>query len=397
MNTKILRPRTIIYLVIFFLVFISISILANFYRAELPLQISGALLQSCIVGLMTFFLLKGQSESKEEREKSIKTFQQKLDVYSSFMKSMWDMVAEEFDDDEIKEKSLKKLRKICFRKLVFYLNEGQIKEITEQIKVIGDGKYNELKDAASKISVILQDNLIEKKDKNNKDSAPDHSLLTKMFDAFVGDYAQKEAEPGTSAQPVIEQEGAETADRAANPITYWHFIAYGAVQFTVFKNGKWILGLNESWGDTWRTNAVKSVKPNDIIFLFRRGGGGYVGVFRASDPSYVYIDKENANEYSQKEKDLYDMGHELAIGSRIACIFVEPIAYNYKGVGCKSVRRRTIEKIHDEEAVKFLLEKFSGKGMDREQLKEMGKLDENTPITINSAYFDEIYKGVKLP
>ena len=44
----------------------------------------------------------------------------------------------------------------------------------------------------------------------------------------------------------------------------------------------------------------------------------------------------------------------------VSNIFVEPMAYNYKGVGYRSVRRRTIERIYDNEAVNFLLRGFNG-------------------------------------
>jgi hypothetical protein len=399
----------VIALVFGFVAFIGIAFMTHLFTAtDLPLQISGTFLQAVITAIMTYCLLVGQTASEESRERNIRTFEQKIDVYSEFVETMWKMFERGSDGgDDVTTKELSELRAKCFNRLVFYLDDQQIQDIAKQIKqldALDDGKDKRI--TASIITRILRSNLEGSKEKLELpvDGIAEDQHMRDLFKSFGLVEETEEIVPDISSIPdnFSASNNSSVSDISStsesgqlisqeSDVTYWHLIAYGEEQFAAFKKGNWILGLNESWEDTWRTNAVRAVKPNDIIFLFRRGGGGYIGAFRALEPSFVYIDKENANEYSQEEKDLYDMGHELATGARIACILVEPIAFNYKGVGCKTVRRRTIERINDAEAVKFLLDRFAGKRLDRDQSKAMGKLDENTPIKeLNSEYFNII-------
>jgi hypothetical protein len=322
---------------------------------------------SAIIGVaLTAFAisiqLRQQSDNDAQKKKDIKIFEQKIRVYSEFTEKLWEM----FDDAKVTDEELKGLRIICFRKLVFYLNGEQIKELTEQVSAIRDTSMK----AAGEITHILQKGLTS--DKSKKPSDLDPSDVIKLFNSF------------DKPESIIQ--GQITTD-----VRYWHFnILDEKPQIKAFKQGNWVLALIE-YGEVWRTNLLRQVKPNDIIFLFQRGGTGYVGAFKALDPPSKILEGEKT--YSEVEYAKYDIYEGMPDGATLASnILVEPIAYNFKGVGYYTVRRRTIERMNDLEAVKFLLNRFNGKELDESRRDGQGMLDDGTPITLNKDYFSEIIR-----
>jgi len=136
---------------------------------------------------------------------------------------------------------------------------------------------------------------------------------------------------------------------------------------------------------------MQQVKPNDVIFLFKRGGSGYVGAFRAKDPSSKILYSEKSKEYSDDDLKNYDIYDGLAGGASLCSnILVEPIAYNYVGIGYQIVRRRTIERITDMEAVRFLLNRFNGNDLDDKMLIGKGKLNDETEVKLDEESFSKI-------
>lgn len=65
----------------------------------------------------------------------------------------------------------------------------------------------------------------------------------------------------------------------------------------------------------------------------------------------------------------------------MASLLVEPVAYNYKGVGYKNICRRTIERMNDVDSIIFLLNRFSGNDLSAQQKLGVNKLNENTILT----------------
>jgi hypothetical protein len=336
---------------------------------------------SAIIGVaLTAFAvsiqLKQQSDTDAQRKKNVKIFEQKIRVYSGFTKKLWEM----FDDAKVTDEELKELRKICFKTLVFYLDSEQIKEIAQEIEKIEIGGISDAtKIAAGQITHILRQNLNE-----TKKSEQRGDLIT-LFNSFDNKVVEKE-EPEQVASIVQEQQ-------ITNDVQYWHFnILDEKLQIAAFKQGNWVLALIE-YGEVWRTNLLRQVKPNDVIFLFQRGGAGYVGAFKALDPPSKILEGEKEKSYSDVERAKYDIYEGIPDGATLASnILVEPIAYNFKGVEYYTVRRRTIERMNDPEAVRFLLNRFNGKELDKDRLSGQGKLDIETPVTLNKDYFSKIIR-----
>jgi hypothetical protein len=405
-----------ISVVIGFVAFIGIAIVTNlFSSADLPVQISGALLEAVITALITYFLLSGQTSQEKERDKDVRIFEEKVTVYSEFSEKLWGMIT---DDNEVSNEELIELRKLCFSKLVFYLNDNQIKSISQEITEIGKISTGSIGKIA-RITQILQENLqngsnsfnsksqvsmtLRKESTNNNQIVTRQELLTTLFTAFNREETilKDERDEEISLKEDLIVFGCEDTQ----PIQYWHFNLLGNEQLKSFEDNNWVLNLIEYGSDKFRTNLVKQVKPNDVIFLFRRGGYGYIGAFKALDPPYKILEF-SSNISSNEEFEKYDIYKSFNDGAKLSSnLLVKPIAFNPLGVGAWSIRRRTIERINDPDAVKFTLERFNGKGKDKDgnelserHLKSFGKLniDSKNEIELDIEYFKQVLKLNKL-
>ena len=191
------------------------------------------------------------------KDKDIKIYEQKINIYSEFVQKMWGML----DDGEIFEKELISLRNHCFQKLVFYLNErAQVIEISEEIKKIEIGKVGDAtKFAMAKITNVLQKNLDENMEVKQGE-------IERLYNSFNRNEDEKVQEESTAELQSIDSDN-NNGKSSENNITYWHFNMFGDAQKEAFKNGNWRLSLLEN-GEDWRTNLLKQVKPDDVIFLF---------------------------------------------------------------------------------------------------------------------------------
>jgi hypothetical protein len=359
--------------------FIIASVIFKVYEPGiLSVQFFGALTGVFITVIITAFLLRGQTEGDEKREKNVKEFKQKIQTYSEFIRKMWAM----FDDDNVTDKELKALRTECFQRLVFYLGSKQIREMAGEIERIRDSDDSDAATiAAGRITHILRQSLYHI-NKNEQMNDKKGDLIT-LFNSFV---KKEPAEEGASGPPI------------KNGISYWHFSMLDvALQIRAFEQWNksdeaWALALIE-YGQVWRTNLIKQVKPNDVIFLLKRGGSGYIGAFRVTNPPCEILDAEKVRDYSSRHREKYDIYEGLSDGATLCSnILVKPIAYNCKGVECYAVIPKTIERIRNMESVKFLLNRFNGKDLDKERLAGKGTFDDGTPVKIDENYFSEIIR-----
>jgi len=372
-------------LITLIVIFIASAIIFKVYQIEiLPSQFYGALIGVFITAIVTAFLLRGQTEGEVQKDKDVKIFKQKIVVYSEFTSKMWKMVYDVESDARELEKKYDEIKLFCFDKLVFFLKEDETKNLTEIIEKIDTTQPTDYNlPHICKITNILQ-NSLEIKHKNE-------SSLKNLYYAFGKRNIESKGEKKIDYVEEKENNIFNEQQLSMQNITFWHFnILQEEQQIKAFKQGNWVLALIED-GEEWRTNSIKQIKPNDVIFLFKRGGTGYIGVFKALDPQYKILKKGET--YSDIEYLKYDIYEGIKEGYSLASnILVEPIAYNFKGVGYYTVRRRTIERMNDLEAVKFLLNRFNGKDLDENQLAGKGKLDNETLVKLNDDYFSEIAK-----
>jgi flagellin-specific chaperone FliS len=405
--------------------------LLYFSEAQLPtnLTTSGivAIISAIIGVLLTVFAisiqLKQQSEHESQKEKSVKIYEKKIDIYSKFAQKLWKIVGDVNPDDV--NKIYKDLKNMCFDELVFFLSQEEIEQLRKVIEEMKINKDNDNLPYICKIINILQ-NSLENKQENE-------SYLQKLYEVFDGNnvvnvvakdnpsfkrfcnniiktianvLGKKElGNMGEYSDKSNDRPSDNSGEEKSLPnITFWHFNTLDEAQIKEFKNGNWFLSLIE-YGEDWRTGQLQQVKPDDVVFLFMKGGTGYIGAFKVKNPPNKIIKAKNYDDYSEQEKkelDYYDIYNAIEDGATlVSCLHVQPIAYNYKGVGYWTVRRRTIERINDPEgAVRYLLNGFRGifegdnkADLERRYKEGNGKLDENMNIdNLDSEYFKEVCK-----
>lgn len=80
-------------IIAFSFIFIASSVLFRVFDVEvLPSQFFGALIGVVITAIITVFLLQGQTANEEQRERSIKVFEKKQDVYHDFLEKLKEII-----------------------------------------------------------------------------------------------------------------------------------------------------------------------------------------------------------------------------------------------------------------------------------------------------------------
>ena len=106
----------------FTLVFIASSVIFKIFEFEvLPSQFFGALIGVVITAIITVFLLQGQTANEEEREKSVKVFEKKQEVFHHFLEKLQTIIqdgkisiGQQMVDGEI-NKSVDELKDLIFQ------------------------------------------------------------------------------------------------------------------------------------------------------------------------------------------------------------------------------------------------------------------------------------------
>lgn len=360
-----------------------------------------AIIGVVITAVITFILLKGQTEKEEEREKSLEIHKHKIAVYASFIQGLWSKL----DDGYLTSKDMLEIRRKCFNELIFYLDEKQIKEITEQFKKISDEIQHGANEADLTEIVSGPFEEITKvliKDIDSRRVNVGKSIYRQLFNSFSIDSitestikgentssAKNTSTTSTNApsisqtiQPISDQNYNENKneidysfyrfkrdDLLNGGIKCWHFNAF---DWETQKLHLDKLAFIE-YGEDWRTNKAKMVKEGDLIFLYARGGGGYRGVFRAKNiaydgkndsPTLVFDStKETDEDYTNKNAESFDIYHRYEDGATLCtAINVEQIIFYEEGVGCPiGIRRRTIDPFNNIEDITTLLYTFDKK------------------------------------
>lgn len=361
-------------IIAFGILFVCAAVIFRIFDIDvLPSQLYGALLGTVITAIITVFLLNGQSENEMKREKDSKVFENKIQVYSEFTDKLWGML----DDEVISLEEITELRKLCFKNLVFYLNNEQAEELQKCISKIANPTDKDKEDsdieAIAAITRILQENLFD----------GDKLIETGRFRSLYNSFKKQPSEASEILNSDIElKDTTSSMSIQTSKPTFWHFNMLDVQkQIDAIKSGNYFLALIE-YGENWRSNSVLQVKPNDVVFLFQRGGPGYVGVFRVIEPRVHVVENISKDESSRereqlKKDDLYG-GHSDG-ATHISGLQVAPIAFNYKGVGYPSVRRRTIERMNEESA-KWLINKFKGNDLPKGHEAGIGYIDAETKI-----------------
>lgn len=351
--------------------------------------IASAFLGAGATAWITKSLLKNQQESEEEKEKNIKVFENKIQVYSEFISKMWKTL----EDDVITDEEIRGIRLDIFNKLIFYYDD--INELVEKVGRIKSSdtseenakRTGETIKCFSEITKLLRDDVdrvdVDRKVKKAEDISRlwnefalqprdfDDKVIPKEMEEIVNDVVI------TAPTSIAQQEVQTPKEPERLKEQAWHFNALGDSQFKQFEKRdkeEYELSLIE-YGEYWRTNLLKQVSKDDIVMLFRRGGYGYVGAFKAigrrvfdfekgeEEIQYFGEDEPRAVKDFNLDVEKYDIYKSKKDGATLCSnLIVKLIAYVPEGVGNPGgVYRRTISR-YDSHYAWLLKERFQKKG-----------------------------------
>lgn len=319
------------------------------------IEFQQALEQSRIDFEQTIKLREAEDKSKRELE----LYNAKLKVYSEFVSNMYEILR----DNKITGDEFLDLRTRIFGQLSFYASGDILESINDLLKKVKNYKDPlQMQPQFVEIARVLQMDL--RKDwPINKNSASD---LWYTFDGLLDN-------GNSSDEDVININSDDLTHNAMDSVVandspdflkkcFWHFAMWGAEQLTSLSEGNYELNLVE-YNEEWRTNLMRQVKKDDLIFLFRSGGPGYMGVYRAlgwrifefkeNDECLetLYYFGRNELEISDKERiekdllrsDIYESREDGA--TLCSSLIVEPLAFASRGIGNPGgTYRRTISR-----------------------------------------------------
>ena len=129
------KRTVIIALVMGFIAFIGIAIMTNLFNSnDLPVQISGALLEAVVTALITYFLLAGQSQSEEIKERNVKVFEKKSELFNNFIEKLWEI----WEDRSVTLEEISELIKLVSKDIIPYAKPESSETILKYLNKIAD-------------------------------------------------------------------------------------------------------------------------------------------------------------------------------------------------------------------------------------------------------------------
>ncbi len=388
MNSKDILWWSILAIVLIVLTIIVYTVNGNLWAV----QVLSACLGAVITIIATRLLLSSQSridkerrseeheekrkydelrrKAEDEAKRKYEIYNAKLKVYSDFVSNMYEALS----NNLITEQELLNIRTKLFGQVSFYIHNKDVLEcIKNELDNVNDYTDDRtMSNVFAGITSILQKDLRE----DWPDTKKDVSALWEKFEEIMAKtkkvgYKESTLEPDAISHDADQQEESPDMLKRLEEQS-WHFIMWSDEQLVKLKDGFKELSLVEYEGIIWRTNLVKQVGEGDIIMLFRRGGFGYVGAYKAIGWRVFYFE-ENREEVQifGKEKQvimgeqylsdikIYDIYNSKEDGATTcANIIVEPIAFVENGVGNPGgVYRRTISR-YDSHYAWLLMERF---------------------------------------
>jgi hypothetical protein len=138
-------------------VFIGIAILTNlFSSADLPVQISGALLEAVVTALITYFLLAGQTGQEEMKERNVKVFEEKSERFNRFIDKLWEI----WEDRSVSLEELNELIKFVSKEIVMYSKPETVDKILKHLIDIAEyAKPDKTDSSSSETTALIQQNI----------------------------------------------------------------------------------------------------------------------------------------------------------------------------------------------------------------------------------------------
>jgi len=300
--------------------------------------ISSAFLGAGATAWLTNTLLKNQQEGEEAKEKNIRIYEKKLEVYSKFNAMLWSISDKE---------SFERVKDMCMKELIFVISRDKIARLTNSLEE-GMKNYENIDKAGesyAEITALLREDLQGETvdSETNKNIIQVYNAISKSQDEIpaISD-SNATAQETEAKDEAVKSDWNRPETKAIwtqfdnNEIQCWHFNAYDVtIQKKALDGGNMLLSLIEYAPEEWRTERLKQVQKGDAVFLFNRGGAGYVGLYRATgtivlrrDDQKLFMSEDGGQEkeISMAEAENYDIYYAIGEGATLVSgIKVEPV------------------------------------------------------------------------
>lgn len=282
-----LSNNTFKYVFVFLIVIVLFTAVASYFYYKSDNAVGPNLITAfvgvVVSAMVTLVLLNGQTKDEEEKERKMKLYNAKLEIYSDFVSCMYETLR----DNQITEEEFINLRTELLGKVCFYVNNKDVLErITNELDSVNCYTDN---DAMARVFAGITSILQKDLGRNDSTDTKEHILkLSGKFDEISAN-TNKESETTVPNDNVSHKEDKTIIPERLEQQA-WHFIMWNDTQIHKLKEGFNELSLVE-YDEYWRTNLVKQVGENDVIMLFRRGRNGYVGAFKLLDGAYSILRK----------------------------------------------------------------------------------------------------------
>jgi hypothetical protein len=122
---------------ILFIISLSIFIFGTLYQNELPKfveQINNSSIGAILMAIITVLLLSQQSSSEEVKERNVKVFEKKSEVFNNFIEQLWAV----WEDRTVSLEELNSLIKIVAKNIIPYAKPETSKSILQELNKIAD-------------------------------------------------------------------------------------------------------------------------------------------------------------------------------------------------------------------------------------------------------------------
>lgn len=118
---------------------------------NLPSQFYGALVGTVITAIITILLLQGQTQTEENKERNVKVFEKKSEVFNNFIEQLWKV----WEDRRVSLEELNELLKLVSKDIIPYAQPESSSVILSELNKIAD-KANPSESDSSDTKVTKQ-------------------------------------------------------------------------------------------------------------------------------------------------------------------------------------------------------------------------------------------------
>ena len=150
---KRFKNKLLIALAIFLAISLSLFVFSIIYEGEMPKlveNINNSAIGAIFTAIITVFLLLGQTETEEDKERNVKVFEKKSELFNNFIEELWKV----WEDRNITLEELSHLLKLVSKDIIPYTKPESAKSILNSLNAIAS-------------EVNTQDNTANKKHMQN--------------------------------------------------------------------------------------------------------------------------------------------------------------------------------------------------------------------------------------